>query len=53
MNVQEAMAARHSVRQYKNQALTAEAIAALRRPLPPCGEKMKPATRKAACTSNW
>lgn len=30
MNVQEAMAARHGVRQYKNQALTAEAIAALR-----------------------
>lgn len=39
MNVQEAMAARHSVRQYKNQALTAEAIAALRTEIEACSEE--------------
>lgn len=39
MNVQEAMAARHSVRQYKNQALTAEAIAALRTEIEACNEE--------------
>lgn len=39
MNIKEAIAARHSVRQYKNQALAAETIAALQAEIEACNEE--------------
>ncbi len=39
MNLKEAIAARHSVRQYKNQALTTDAIVALRTEIEICNEE--------------
>lgn len=38
MNLEEAIAARHSVRQYKNQALTADALAALQAKIDACNQ---------------
>lgn len=39
MNIKEAMAARHSVRQYKKQALTAEAVSALQAEIEACNKE--------------